>query len=278
MTKLNIIKIITLKELHDAILNKWFWLYLAIFLILSLGMARFGFTGIGNYGVTGFGRTAASLVNISMLIVPLMGLTLGALSISGEREKGTLLYLLSHPVTEGEILFGKFIGLSIALITALTIGFGITGLIIGFRGGTTNIVGFLSLTGIALLFALSSLSIGILVSSVSSKGNTSIGISVFIWLFMVFISDLGLLGISLILKLNQITLIFLSLVNPSQVFKIASIWAIRGGVDILGPAGVYIMREYGNLFVWLLLTFLILWVIVPLLTSYFLLKKKGALT
>lgn len=277
MANLNTVKIIAIKELRDAILNKWFWLYLAIFLLLSLGMARFGFTGLGNYGVTGFGRTAASLVNISMLIIPLMGLTLGAMSISGEREKGTLLYLLTHPVTEGEILFGKFIGLGVALITALAAGFGVTGLTIGLKGGASNIGGYMALTGIALLLAMSSLSIGMLISSLTSRGGTSIGTSVFIWLFMVFISDLGLLGMSLILKLNQKTLVFLSLINPSEVFKMFSIWAIRGGIDILGPAGVYMMREYGNSYVWILLTFLILWVIVPLITSYFLFKKKGAL-
>ncbi len=278
MVSLNTIRMIAIKELRDAVVNKWFWLYLVVFLLLSLGMARFGFSGIGNYGVTGFGRTAASLINISMLIIPLMGLTLGAMSISVERENGTLLYLLSHPVTEGEVLIGKFIGLSAALIAVLALGLGVTGIIIGLRGGATNLGGYITLTVIALLFAMSSLSIGVLVSSFASKGGTGIGISIFIWLFMAFISDLGLLGMSLVLKLNQQTMVFLSLINPSEVFKMFSIWAIRGGVDILGPVGVYIMREYGNNFMWVLLTCLVLWIIVPLAASFFIFKKRGALT
>lgn len=276
MVDFSTVKIIAIKELRDAVSNKWFWLYLAIFLILSLGMARFGFSGLGNYGVTGFGRTAASLVNISLLIIPLMGLTLGAMSISAEREKGTLLYLLTHPVTEGEVLLGKFIGLGSALLMALAIGFGTTGLTIGLRGGASNIDGYLGLTGIALVFALCSLSIGMMVSSVTSKAGTGIGISVFVWLFMVFISDLGLLGTSLVMKLSQRSLVFLSLINPSEVFKMLSIWTIRGGIDILGPAGVYIMREYGTGFIWVLLACLVLWIALPMGIAFIIFKRRGA--
>src|SRR5690606_39909351 len=62
---------------------------------------------------SGFGRTAAGLINLVLFLAPLMGLTLGAQAISGEREQGTLAYLLAQPVSLVEIFVAKFLGLAI---------------------------------------------------------------------------------------------------------------------------------------------------------------------
>ena len=102
--------ILTQKELRDARRNRWFLLYAIAFAGLSLALAWLALSGAGNYGLAGFGRTSASLINLVLLIVPLMGLTLGALSLAGEREKGTLLYLLAQPINQLELLLGKFTG------------------------------------------------------------------------------------------------------------------------------------------------------------------------
>ena len=96
-------------------------------------------------GLAGFGRTSASLINLVLLIVPLMGLTLGALSLAAEREKGTLLYLLAQPVNQLELLLGKFIGMSLALMATLTLGFGLTGLMIAANGGSSEVRTYLLL-------------------------------------------------------------------------------------------------------------------------------------
>ena len=118
---IDIVNILTLtqKEIRDARNNRWYVLYTVVFTALSLLLAWLGLAGLGNYGLAGFGRTAASIVNMVLLIVPLMGLTLGALSLSGERERGTLLYILSQPVSHIELLLGKYIGLAIALFAGL---------------------------------------------------------------------------------------------------------------------------------------------------------------
>jgi ABC-type transport system involved in multi-copper enzyme maturation permease subunit len=43
-----------------------------------------------------------------------MGLTIGAGSLSGERERGTLQYLLAQPVNRAEVLLGKYLGIVLA--------------------------------------------------------------------------------------------------------------------------------------------------------------------
>src|SRR3989338_2710030 len=104
--------IIMEKEVRDSRRNRWFVLISIIFAGLSLGLSLFSFAGIGSFGIAGFGRTTASLLNLVLFIVPLMGLLLGATSIAGEKESGTLNTLLAQPVSAIEIMVGKFVGMA----------------------------------------------------------------------------------------------------------------------------------------------------------------------
>ncbi len=277
MMRSNQVRILALKEFQDAFLNKWFWLYTIIFLVLSLGLATFGLSGMGAYGLAGYGRTTASLINVVMLIVPLMSLTLGAASIANEKERGTLLYLRTHPILESEILLGKYAGLALALATSLGLGFGLTGFSLGLRTGFAQIGNYLILTGLAFCLALVNLGLGLLISSFSNRSSTATGSALFLWLALVFLSDLGLLGATVVLKLRGAELLGLAMINPVQVFKLLSIWFIRGGLEVLGPAGLYAMRTYGDLFPIILGSILVAWIILPLAGAVVIFNKKGGL-
>ncbi len=269
--------ILTQKELSDARRNRWFLLYTLAFAGLSLSLAWLSLSGMGNYGLAGFGRTGASLVNLVVLVAPLMGLTLGALSLAGEREKGTLVYLLAQPVTRLELLLGKFLGLSLALLAALGLGFGLTGLLIAFQAGDADVSTYLTLLGLSFLLALASLSLGFLVSAAVQRGATAVGLVLFVWLLLVFFGDLGLMGTAVVLRLEVSQLLALALVNPLQIFKIAAILDIRNNLEVLGPAGVYALRTYGAQLLPLLVTLLLAWTLLPLFGTYQLFKRRGVL-
>src|SRR3989338_9236239 len=128
--------IIMEKEVRDSRRNRWFVLISLIFAGLSLSLSLFSFAGIGSFGISGFGRTTASLLNLVLLIVPLMGLLLGAMSIAGEREQGTLITLLAQPVTAGEIFTGKYLGSALALTSTILLGFGASAVVIARYAGT----------------------------------------------------------------------------------------------------------------------------------------------
>lgn len=173
--------------------------------------------------MAGFGHTGASLINLVLLIVPLMGLTLGALSLASERERGTLLYLLAQPITQGEVLLGKYLGLTLALCIALLLGFGISGLLIAWQGGGTQVGDYVAMVILAFLLAEISLSLGFLISAAVRKGATAVGLALFLWLLLVFFGDLGLMGTALTLRIDIRELFALALLNPLQVFKMATI-------------------------------------------------------
>lgn len=277
MIDLKNILVLTHKELRDALRDRWFALYTAAFACLALALAAVAISGMGSYGLAGFGRTGAGLINLVLLVVPLMGLTLGAMSLAKERESGTLLYLLTQPVTQLELLLGKFLGLALALLAALALGFGLSGLLIAWYGGMAQAGDYLSLVGLAFLLALTCLSLGFLISAVVARTATAVGLALFLWLLLVFFGDLGLLGTALVMRLDVGQLFTLTLANPLQVFKIASIMTIRSNLEVLGPAGIYAMRAYGSNLLPLLLTLLAAWTILPLTTTYLLFQRRGAL-
>lgn len=267
---------ITQKELRDARRNRWFLLYALAFAGLSLALAWMTLSGVGSGGLAGYGRTSASLINLILLIVPLMGLTLGALSLAGEREKGTLLYLMAQPMTQMELLLGKFIGLALALMAAITMGFGLTAVLIAFSGGADSST-YLTLLALACLLAVASLSVGYLISATVQRGATAVGLALFVWLILVFFGDLGLMGSALVMRLDVGQLFWLALLNPLQLFKIAAILDLRSNLEVLGPAGVYAYRTFGTRLLPLLVGLLLAWGVLPFVTAIQIFKRKGVL-
>jgi len=255
-------------ELRSSLRNRWFLLYALAFAVLAVALSSLSLTGAGMFGFAGFGRTAASLINLVLLIVPLMGLTIGAQSLASEREKGTLAYLLAQPVNRAEVLWGKFVGLGMGLLAALLLGFGLSAAVIAWQGGVVEVQQYISLVGFSLLLALVTLSLGIFLSAWSRSSALAVGLALFAWLALVFIGDLGLMSTTVAMKLKIQTLFGLALINPLQVFKIAAVNSLRASLEILGPAGIYATRTYGDALITLLVSVLLVWVLVALGAAY----------
>ena len=107
------------RELREALRNKWLIFYALGFAALAFALSSASLASAGYGGLGGFGRTAASLINALLLFVPLLGLSLGAASLAGDRERGTLLYLLAQPVNRAEVFFGKALGAGLGVAAAL---------------------------------------------------------------------------------------------------------------------------------------------------------------
>ncbi len=255
-------------ELRSSLRNRWFLLYALAFAGLAVALSALSLTGAGLMGFAGFGRTAASLINLVLLIVPLMGLTIGAQSLASERESGTLAYLLAQPVNRVEVLCGKFVGLGTALLVALLLGFGLSAAIIGWQGGMVEVQQYGALVGFSLLLALVTLSLGIFLSAWSRSSALAVGLALFTWLGLVFVGDLALMGTAIAMKIKIQTLFALALINPLQVFKIAAVNHLRASLEILGPAGIYATRTYGDALTALLVAVLLLWVLLALTAAY----------
>jgi len=258
------VAIVAAKELRDAIRNRWFLLYAGIFTVLAVALSFLSSLGASTYGRVGYGRTTAVLVNLVALIVPLMALNVGAASIAAERERGTLAYLLAQPLDRGELLLGKFLGLACALAAALAGGFGVSAAALAIAGASGDVGSFGALVGLSMVLAVSMLAVGLLVSSLAPRASMASGSAVAVWLTMVLLTDLGLMGGTLVFKLRAPQLLHVALVNPLQVFKLAVLVRLNPTLDMLGPAGMYATSTYGKALPWIFSGALIAWIVLPL--------------
>jgi Cu-processing system permease protein len=263
------------KELSDTRRSRWFLLLAVVFAGLALTLALLGMSALGSIGGAGFGRTTASLLNLVVLIVPLMGLLMGALSVAPEREHGTLLTILAQPVLLEEVLLGKFLALAAALVGTILFGFGLAALVIARQSGAPQMGSYLVLIGYTALFGLGWLSLGFLISATARRTASALGVAIFCWLVAVFLSDLGLIGTAVVLRLSPRSLLWLSLVNPAQVFKLAVLQGIQRNLEALGPGGLYATQVLGDWLPLALSGLLALWVIVPFAVAILLLRKRG---
>jgi Cu-processing system permease protein len=270
-----VILLVARKELRDALRNRWFLLYALGFAGLALTLSRLSLGGGATAGFAGFGRTAASLVNLVLLIVPLMGLTLGAGSLAGERERGTLATVLAQPIGRVDLLLGKYLGLALALGAALSLGFGLAGLAAAGAAGAVDAGAYARLVGFTLLLALATLALGFLISAASAQVGAATGLALFAWLGLVFLGDLGLMGTAMTMRMQPGTLLALALINPLDSFKIAAVGAITGSLDVLGPAGVYAVRTFGEMLTPLLAALLLAWTVLPLAGAAWVFERRG---
>ncbi len=274
--RLRTIRILTRKEFRDAVRNRWFGLYAASFAVLAVAFSAAALLGSGQFGFANFGRTAASLINLVLLVVPLMGLVAGAQSLAGERERGTLGYLLAQPVSRTEVYLAKFLGQGAALCGALLGGFACSAAVIALRGGGGEAGVMGGLAALSVLLCLASLSVGMALSSAARTSAAALGGAVFLWLLLAFGCDVGLIGAAVLGPVKVGTLWTLSLFNPLGVFRMAAVLSMRSSLEILGPAGMYAARTYGGLLLPLFACVLVLWTAAPLLGGLRVFARRDA--
>ena len=265
------------KEIRDALHSRWFWLWTIAFTALASFMAAVALPGsqVAEFG--SFGRTAASLVALAQIIVPLMGLTLGAYSIAGQKENGALRFLLSHPISRTEAFWGTYLGLAVSLAATVFGGFGVAGIITVIQGGGANAGSFIRIAILSWLLAISMLGLGMLISTFTNRGSAALGMAVFAWLGLAFIGDLGVMGTSVATSLPAWSLLLTAIVNPTEAFRLASLTAFSGSLDVLGPAGQYAVDTFGDNLGWMLFLVMAAWAIVPTLLAWWRFNKVGNL-
>ncbi len=262
------------RELREALRNKWLLFYALGFAALAFALSSASLAASGYGGLGGFGRTAASLINALLLFVPLLGLSLGAASLAGDRERGTLLYLLSQPVSRGEVFAGKALGAALGMTSALGAGFGLAGLALATLGDGQG-GAFLGLAGYTLLLALVTLGLGFLISAFTRKSATALGAALIVWLGLVFFSDLGLVGATLALRPTPAALLAMLLANPLQVFKLGAIFSLRATLDTLGAAGQYAVYRFGETLPVLLGGLLAAWAAAAFALAFAVFTRRG---
>lgn len=269
-------KTLVLREMHEAMHSRWLIAIAAVFALLSLSVSYLSFSGADTLGFAGFNRTVASLLNLVLLFVPLMGLVTGALGLAGEREDGALGYILAQPVSRASVFFAKFLGQGLCLSLAIALGLGLAGLVVGWEAGLDEAGSYGVLAGDALLLGAASLGIGLLVATFAGGRMKALTAALLVWVWIAFVADLALVGLAVGARATPETLFWVSLANPVQVAKTLCMLALSAKLETLGPSGLYAARTFGaGGAAAVLCCALAAWSLVPLAVGWIVFRRQN---
>jgi ABC-type transport system involved in multi-copper enzyme maturation permease subunit len=110
--------------------------------------------------------------------------------ISGEKQAGTLGLMLSYPVSRGHILLSKIIGAYVSLLIPLTMSLLIASIILELSQDISILLpelypSFLIILAATLVYLLTMVTLGVLISGTTQKPIISMTVSLFVWVIIV---------------------------------------------------------------------------------------------
>ena len=270
------ILIVAQKEFKDGFRNSWIIAITVIYAVFSLGLAYFGSAASGSIGFASLETTIISLASLAVVLIPLIALMLSYHTFVGEYEQGTMLLLLTYPVSRSKLLIGKFLGQGAILAVSALVGFGFAATIIVVAGGveaSSALPAFgwfiLSATLLGWIF----IAIAFIISLSVSEKSKAAGLALVVWFFYVLVYDLSLLALLVVEKgvLSSQFLSSLLLFNPTDVFRLINYRAM----DASEYGGVLQLAQSTDLGLGLLVMVMMLWVIIPLIVAGLIFKKRS---
>lgn len=271
------ILVIAGKEFRDGLRNKWVAGATLLLAVLAFALTFLGSTPTGLLDVKPLAVTVVSISSLTIFLIPLIALLIGYDAIVGEAERGSLLLLLTYPVSRAEILLGKFLGHAAILAVATLIGYGGAGAAAAWTGDadTESVKAFLALLASSLMLGLAFLAIAYLVSVVVKERSTAAGVAVGVWLLFVIVYDLALMAMLVASKGGVGADIFPSLLlfNPADAYRLFNLTAFENVRSISGMGGLSASAQFPPA---ILLISLVAWIAVPLAVTLAVFRRKQA--
>ncbi|WEN14520.1 ABC transporter permease subunit [Rhodanobacter sp. AS-Z3] len=275
---MNSMAIIAGKEFRDDFRSRWTIAVAVLFTVLALSISYFGGAAAGKVGFTSFDATLASLTTLAAFVVPLIGLLLAHDMVVGEQDNGTLLLVLSYPISRAELVAGKFVGHCAALATATLVGFGVAVAIIQImQPEARSVAAWLSIGNFVLsasMLGASFVALASVISVTTADKARAAGLALVTWLLTVIIFDLCLLAV-LVLSggstWEQSVFPRLLYLNPIDIFRLINLTTLGSGSGNELFMGMTATHVYP---LWVLYLALLLWVVTPFALAQFLFRRK----
>jgi Cu-processing system permease protein len=264
---MNAVTVLAASEIRDGLRNRWIAASIILLTALSLSLCFLGSAPTGSIKAPSLSIGVVSLASLSVYLIPLMALMLSFDALVGEFERGTMLLLLTYPVSRWQVIIGNFVGHMTILALAIFIGFGITAIVISVITGSSlaHWQAYLWMMLSSWLLGGIFVALGYVVSAYVQERATAIGVAIGVWLLGVLLYDLGLMG--LLLADTEQTIgqnIFTGslIANPTDSYRIFNL----AGADTVGQlAGMANAGARADISPALLIIVMVTWIILPLL-------------
>ena len=255
------------QELRLSVRSRWTQTFAVVFAALAIAVATSGYVLSGGSGTQDFSRTAASLLELVLLLVPLTALVFGVMALTPDPGAAQLLY--SQPVPRTTVLFGQIAGLCSALLAAQAVGFGAAGLLIFQRAGSDGVFGFLGVVAGSFVLTVVFLAIAAAVTagSTSLRRAHHLAVALVIWFVAVVLFDVAALGTASLLRSGAASrlLMIAAILNPVDAVRTGTLLTVEG-TTAFGSASLAFLRMTGGTTgaALTLVTSLVAWTALPL--------------
>ncbi|MDH5393664.1 MAG: ABC transporter permease [Gammaproteobacteria bacterium] len=261
--------VLALKEIRDGLRNRWIAAAIVLLGTLALALSLLGSAPTGSVRASDLDITVISLASLSVYLIPLIALMLSFDALVGEFERGTMMLLLTYPVTRWQVIMGKFLGHVLILFTAIFIGYGGAILIMTVMAGgsTEGWQAYLAMMMTSLVLGAVFIALGYMISVMVKERATAAGTAIGVWLIFVVLYDLLLFGLLLADEgqiIGQDLFSILMLISPTDSYRVLNLSMFEGVSQAAGIAGV---ASGAGMSSSLLLSVMLIWVVVPLMIT-----------
>ena len=273
---MKMIWILALKELRDGLRNRWIAAAIILLAVLAIVLSLMGSAPTGSVKVSALDITVINLASLSVYLIPLIALMLSFDALVGEFERGTMLLLLTYPVTRWQVIMGKFVGHVLILFVAIFAGYGgaLFFMVMVGGGSLEGWQAYFMMMVSSLLLGAVFIALGYFVSVIVKERATAIGSAIGIWLVFVVLYDLILFGVLLLDKqqvIGQKLFSTLMLISPTDSYRILNLSMFEGVSQSVGIAG---LASNANISSGLLLSIILIWIIIPLAVTLYIFQQR----
>jgi Cu-processing system permease protein len=245
--------------LYDILQSRIVIAYTLFLLAVSFGLFSLG--GDATKGVI-------SLLNIVLIVVPLVSLVFSTIHFYNSYEFIEL--LAAQPLRRRTILLGEFAGVALALVAALVVGMGTP--IALYALNPTG----LTLLAVAVALTLAFISLAFLAAVSTRDKARGIGAALMLWFYFALLYDAIVLFLLFALSdypLEKATLALVSL-NPIDLGRVVVLLQLDISA-LMGYTGALFREFLGTaLGIGFAMLVMMLWIVVPLLFSVRVFRKK----
>lgn len=255
--------VVARKDLQDAGRSKLLWVLTALFVLLVGGLA-YAHTSILTNGGTGSLRFVVFLQGVASFFVSIAALLVAYKAIAGEREGGTINFLLGLPVRRRDVVLGKVAGRGAVLAIALLVGFVAAALVLVAAGDSFDPLAYALFTLLTVFYAVTFVGAAVALSSVTAESSRAAAAALGFWIFDQF---WGTAMLVVLLAVNGFSLPdppwpgwyhALAGVGPSAAYGNAA------GYFLPPEFADQVQSQFGGLPEWYGLAVLLGWLVVPL--------------
>lgn len=266
------------KDFADASRSLVLWVLTALLILLVGGLSAVPY--LLDSSAATFEDALGFLFSPIALLLPIMGLIVGYQAIVGERESGSIRFLIGLPNSRRDVMIGKLVGRTGVIAIPTTIGFAIGGLIVFALYDRFVIADFLGLFVFSILMGMVYVAIAVGISGCVTSRAKAIAAVASVYIFVDIIWDFVPMAVYWVTEGSLPSFagpfpawfVFIERLSPSQALTAISV----NLVDFVGAEDMAITaadRVQGDLPFyladWVAWLIVIAWIAVPMAIGYY---------